>query len=501
MMRLAIEKSGRKTLPVIVALTVAVMPIRYLSGRELSFEEALDIAVNRSSQGEIIRGNLEVAERNYSATRIKFYVPEVSLQGSVPAWDVREDYTYFQGTSIRGPRKETALDLNSFIGLEQNLITGGKLTLRTYLSRNELELTEFVDLSEDSTEVITSLREELHRGSRFEVVVDQPILKPSEPKNELNNRKDDLEIARLTRIEEIAELKKEVVEAYFGYLQMSVHKQIAADKLESARLQTEIDSVKFADGILSEEELIESTSSGLDAELEQYDIENNFKTRRNELVILLSLDDVDELVLLEPDSAVPISDAEKSRLIAASENSLPILKAQFEYDKAERRAEYEADSRGLSGTLSANYVRRSDNVSVEAGRDRDVDLNSWGINLRFDYPIWDGGASGAVVKAAELQAQQAKIEYERARQSAKAEIENLLNSIDVSYRKLQVLDRQIGLARSRLEIAHRRYSNGEISRITYLESSVELLETSNSYYEELKNYFIDRFELEGKFES
>jgi hypothetical protein len=42
---------------------------------KLTLEDAVDIALNRTSRGEMIRGNLEVAELNYFARKINFYLP------------------------------------------------------------------------------------------------------------------------------------------------------------------------------------------------------------------------------------------------------------------------------------------------------------------------------------------------------------------------------------------------------------------------------------------
>ena len=51
-----------------------LLGVSVLSARELSFDEAIDIAVNKSRQSEIIKGDLEVAERTYYAKKVKFYL-------------------------------------------------------------------------------------------------------------------------------------------------------------------------------------------------------------------------------------------------------------------------------------------------------------------------------------------------------------------------------------------------------------------------------------------
>jgi len=403
---------------------------------ELTYEQALDIALNRSSQADIISGNLEVAERNYFARRVNFYLPAISINGSLPAWESREEYTYPDG--------------------------GG-----------------------GSKEI----------GKTF----DQPILKPSEAKHELHNKKDDYELARLTRTEETATLKKDVAETYVGALEQKLQKQIANEKLTSARLQSEIDSVKFLDGVLSKEDWLISTSARLDAELELYDVQNELSKVMQDLVILLELDSQDDLDLSEPAVLEPIDAAERERLIAAADRSIPILKAEYEFRKAKRAADYVASGTGLEGTLSANYAKNTGRVETSTEGKTDLNLDTWGVKLEFSFPVWDGGAAGASVKASRLEAQKVEIELKRARKAARAEIKNLVDGLDVSTRKLDVLQQQIELARQRLDIARFRYEDGQISRITFLESSVVWLEARQGRLAELKNYLVDMYDLEGKF--
>jgi len=50
-----------------------------------------------------------------------------------------------------------------------------------------------------------------------------------------------------------------------------------------------------------------------------------------------------------------------------------------------------------------------------------------------------------------------------------------------------------------LDIAKFRLDDGQISRLTHLESKIDYLEARNKYLEELKNYLLDKIALEGKY--
>ncbi len=475
---------------ILIFLLVVLAGIEITDARDLSLEDALDIAVNRSSRGSIIRGDLEVAEQNYYAEKINFYIPEISINGNAPIYNVNESFRFFGGLSEKQLIRTTDLDFKSYIQLQQSLITGGNFTASGNLWRTR---SRYPITSQGLSDVT-----EISKQGVFDFTFEQPILKPSEPKYQLNNKKDDLEVARLTRLEDQATLKKDVVTAYFGVLQSAVELQISNDNVESARLQEQIDSSKFSDGILAEEDYLASSSTRLDAELDQFDKENQQIQKSRDLALLLDFDVSETLSVAPPELAGHLSDREKNVYINNWESSAPILKAKYDYNKAERQADYTASSHGLTGTFQANYELGRGNVSVE-GDKTDNNTNSWGVSLNFTLPVWDGGSAGASIKAARLTAEKSELEYNRARKTTRADIINLINRLDVSYRKMNILDKQIGINKKNLDIAEFRMNDGQISKIEYLTSAVAYLDSRNKYLEELKQYLLDKIDLEAKY--
>jgi outer membrane protein TolC len=201
-----------------------------------------------------------------------------------------------------------------------------------------------------------------------------------------------------------------------------------------------------------------------------------------------------------PEVSDHLTEREKTALINSWEESVPIRKARYQYSKAKRQADYTASSHGLTGTFEASYSMGRGDVEVE-GTTTDNNTDSWQLALNFRLPLWDGGSTGAAIKAARLTAQKSELEYQRARKSARAEIVALIHRLDVSRRKLDVLSKQVEIAKSKLDIARFRLEDGQISRIQLLESKVFYLEAQNNYLEELRKYINDRFEIESKYTS
>ena len=465
---------------------------------KLTLENAIDIALNRTSRGEMIRGNLEVAEQNYFARKINFYLPEISINGALPQYTVDESYRFFGGATKKGLRTTRELNYRSFIRLKQSLLTGGDVSLTANLVSGDERYPD-LQLNPATGEVTSrgTIVEESRLGD-FELVYTQPILKPSESKNNLYNARDDLSTARLERLDNEAKLEQETVETYVDLLQLGIQSEIIADKFESARLAAEIDSMKLSDGVVSDEDWLISASNRLDAELEFFDIENSTSEKRRELAILMDFDPETEMELVEPAVGDRLSEQNKNRMLVSSGNTVQVRKAEIQYASAERQADHAASGLGINADLEAKY--KTGKGWYETNGDRlDVDLEGWGVALNFSFPLWDGGAAGAAVMSARLEAEQAKLDLSRQRKTEKAEIINLVNKIDVSFKRLEIIRQQIELARNKLDIAQSRYDDGQISRITFLESRVFYLETRDKYLEELKSYLLDRIQLDSKF--
>jgi len=473
-----------------------------VGARDLSLDEALNLALYHTARGDMIEGNLEVARQYYSARRINMYLPEISINGVLPTYAQDESYRPYSNPLDKQLYEERNLDFNSFIELNQSLITGGSLTATADLSSNDRRYPN-TSFGPGSGMFV----DEASQAGRFNFTLEQPLFRPSAVKNELHNRQDDLEIARMTKVEEETALKKEVTEAYLTVLQLTLKSEMTADQLQKTTLQEEIDSAKLSDGVLSEENYLLSSSARLDAELEHFSVRTDLEEQKRELATLLDLDVTEPLVLTEPPPGELIDKATRDRLIAAWERTVPIKKAEHEYQKSKREADYAAAGHGLTGDLNATYslgrqkieTDRADQTGVIQNYDENINTSGWSVALKFRLPVWDGGAGGAAIKAARYQAQRAQYEYTRAQRSARAQILNLINQLEVSHRRLGIVSKQIELAKNRLDIARERQADGQISMLTLLESRIFYLETKDRYLEELKAYQVNSIELQGKF--
>ena len=465
---------------------------------ELTLEDAVQRAVEKTARGRIIRGQAEVAGQQYQAKRINYKLPEVSINGSLPAFDVDESYRFFGGANTKQLYRTRDLSFESFIELKQSLITGGTLTGSANLNADDARYPD--------TRIIGSgefVYETLRRGY-FDFRLEQPLFRPSAAKKLLNDLQDDRDIATAEQQRQVGQLRREVTDAYLTVLRLELKKDLTRDRLEAARAQARVDSLKFKDGILSEEQWLESASKRLDNELEHVDAEVDAREQVRQLSVLLDLEADDAVKPSEPVPAVHFDAAARQRMIDEWERTVAVQQADRNRRKAERQAKYSASEHRISGDLQARYAFGRGNVETEffnvsENEVEDINTQAWGVLLRVRIPVWDGGAGSAAVKAARFQAEQARLEYEQQLKNARAEIVSLLNDLEVSYRRLDIVKRQIELAANRLAIAESRFQGGEISQVKFLESRIFFLEQKDRYLEELDKYMTMRIDLEHKF--
>ena len=349
------------------------------------------------------------------------------------------------------------------------------------------------------------INNEKRNAGTFTFTFTQPLLKPSDAKHELANSSDDLKIARLEKVLETASLKKEVVEAFFGVLRSEISIKKSEDQLKSAQLKIAIDSMKLIDGLIAEEDWLETNSELLDAELSNYEALGEKSEKVRNLNVLLDSDVSNVFSLERPEINNHPDDSEIEQYINRWQDCIEIKKENTKFDKADRAADYASSSHGLTADISANYGLERGDVEIFDTRfgtsTSDLETDSWGVSLNFTFPLWDGGASGASVKAARLAADQARLEFEKAQKSSRSEIVSLTIKLSVSYRKLSILQKKIETAKRKLDIAQSRLDDGQISMLTFLENHVTYLEEKDKYLEEMMNYFLTRFDLEGMYTS
>ncbi len=475
----------------VVPIALAGSPV---TAQVLTLDSAIDGALRRSARGKIIQEKQQIAESNYRAKRISFYVPLLTINGALPSYSVDQSYRLFGASFRKSLYKTSDFGLNSFIQLQQSLLTGGNLTMSANLTSTR---TRYPDT--DPTAPAGSFLSDRGEQGFFDFKLVQPILKPSADRKDLYDRRDDAELARLTRVDEENALRKEVTDAYVGLLDAQVLDSLETVKLEAATIKASVDSSKWEDGVISAEDRLSSASARLDEELARRDAADKLAEQARTVALLLDLPVDSAVRVVEPVIIDHPAPEDFARMAHQWEKSVAVRRAIRNQAQATRAASYAASGHSLTGDLTASYSAgrgkvRTGNLPVD-----NIDTNGWGVSLNVSYPIWDGGAAHAASEAARSEANRAQLELAKAKETAQAEITKLVNQVDVGYRRLQILKSQIDLASQRRAIARERFADGRISRYELLRGEADWLAARDKYLSELDTYLGNRILLEGSF--
>ncbi len=482
---------------IVVVLSAVAISVS-ATAETLTLESTLDRLLAETMRGRIITGGHQVAEDKFSAEEIGYYVPEVSFNTTLPTYQKSQDYGYFYGfaTPIFFDRSNVAATGN--IRMNYKIITGGDLSFESRVNiRNDEYPVSYFDPGLDTNVIKTAI--DKRRLADLYLQFSQPLFRTSESRAAYLDARDNLDKADIEYRKERADLKEEGIAAYFDLLIADIDLKIAQHRHQLAAYNARWDSVKFADGVITEENWIESKSDRLEKRLAVYDAEANFEEKTNDFNHLLDLEP-ETRPSLEVPPVPPAPDETRSQLyIANVEHATEVELARVNLELAERKLDQTKSSYGVNGTLNASYSIGRGTVTQSQPREETedkIDTEDWRISLDFSYPIWDGGASGASIHSQELAYESARLEYLAAQRSARNNMEIMLRRIEINKAKLSLLTQEVELAEKKLADAESRFEDGLISEATLQENRVYYLEARKSRTTTLKEYYLDLTELE-----
>lgn len=489
----------------IVVIVLSVVAVSVSAWAEtVTLQTTLDRLLGETTRGRIIAGQRRVVEDKYAAERIGYYLPEISFNTTLPSYQQSEDYDVYPGSFDPILFKRSDVTASGNVRLRQKIITGGDLTFE---SRINIRNNEYpspvpmfrVDDGDTTRYTIYQTALDKRRLTNLYLQFSQPLFRTSVSRAAYHQAQDNLEKANVEFRQERADLKKEGITAYFDLLIADIDKRIAENQRDLAAYNAKWDSVKFVDGVITEEDWIESKSERLEKLLAVYDAEASLEEKTNNFTHLLDLpSDADLNPTIPPIPQAP--DAARAELyLGGVENSAEVELARINMEMAEEMLAQKRSSYGINGTLNASYSIGRGTVTQskpEQEREEQIDTKDWRVSLDFSYPIWDGGASGADVHSQELAYESARLEYLAAQRSAENTMEIRLQRIEINNAKLSLLTQEVDLAETKLRDAESRFEEGIISQATLLENRVYYLEAGKSRLTTLRDYYLDLTELE-----
>lgn len=214
--------------------------------------------------------------------------------------------------------------------------------------------------------------------------------------------------------------------------------------------------------------------AGLIAEVEMLRLEVNLMSGKNELMrskrdltqaqnafkvlIGLPLDEKIDVIPTIEYKPIRIDSAKAVALVL--ENNIDIKNSKIDLQLQKFSVEEVESQRAFHADLIANFgVNKNDRAFNGLSQDLSETKS---VSLLFSLPIWDWGSHSRAVEAAQANLRSSELTFEYEQTQARREIIDLLDRIEVSKSRLEVVKRGEDLAVKSYDISSERFKTGQI---------------------------------------
>ena len=314
----------------------------------------------------------------------------------------------------------------------------------------------------------------IYQGGQINATIEQEKLSCEQSEIELQRYDDDLSIQILQSFltilgnQELLNYQKSVLNS-------------SREAMKQGKRKYEVGAILESDYLLLAAQYASDTNNIVDT---QMDIENNMIN----LKVLLSMDPMQELEIVSPDTAIINSLASFPSLEESVEQSLaysPNLKiSNYNIDIAKQSLRIAKSNYYPTVNLSAGVNTGHYNYK-NIGRQLTTQLSEQ-IGVSVNIPIYNRGSSKLRVKQSEIALEQTQLSYEQdvlsVRQNIVQEYQNMISS----YNKYNVSKQTKDAYLKSFEAYNVQFQYGSIT-------AVELLQQQNSYLNALNNFIQNKY--------
>ena len=422
----------------------------------LSLEESIEIAKNQSYEIQSLQQEQIIAENELKAatallrTNVNMFFTLPQYTETVREWQDSTGISFFPIKTLRGTGN---------INLIQPLPTDGTIYLSTGLSSiNDY----FGDRRATTLNTTIGLTQPLNSFWGYNAI--RPDLQRARLNHERSNKA--LKRADLNIVYDVSS-------SYYRLLLLQKGAEISQMNLERQTEAYEISKNKFEAGLIREVEnlqmevdLAEAQNSYDMAMLELKSSSNSFKR-----LIGLELDatvtlksEISDYTIVKVDADFAVEMAKKNRL-EIRDREIQIELQQIQINRQKSLGLPQA-SLGASleriGVSNMNISETFPTSLSNSWSDIQVRPSNYQVGLTVRVPIIDWGRNKTLVRAAEARLVQNYLGKEDEERGIEVEVRNLVNNLQTTLSRLQLLERNVKVAERSYGITLQRFTDGDI---------------------------------------
>lgn len=444
----------------------------------LDLEKSIEIAKEKSFDMLRLKQNLNIAEYNLKSATSRF---KTHIDLNLVSPEYTETIRKFEDSTGITFYPVKQLNYAGNLVINQSLPTDGSLYIRSGLS-------DYDDFNGD--------RRSFNLNTRF------GLTQPIDALYGYNSIKSSYKQAALAYERSSKQLKREqlnlvynVTNVFFNLISVQKSEEIARLNLERqkeaytiAKNKYDAGLIKEVDALQMEVDLAEAQNNYDLAIINQSSAKNSFKEMIGLQLsdsVVLSSELTYKVVVVDPIKAVKL--AMDNRLeIRENEIQIELSKMNIKRQKAEGMIKGDLtayfEKIGVSNQSLNNSLTSAMNNSIQDFKNRP---QNFGIGFNITIPILDWGENRALVNAAKAQLQQNVYQQEETKRSIEREVLNLVDELNSSLKRLQLLEKNVLVAEKSFSITRQRFADGNIDSQAL---ALERERLNNAYNSHLRAY-------------
>lgn len=192
-----------------------------------------------------------------------------------------------------------------------------------------------------------------------------------------------------------------------------------------------------------------------------------------------------EIVIVDPEKAVQL--AKTNRLeVREQEIQIELTKMNVKQQKAQGMIRGNLNAYYEKVGVSQNDINTNIQTSIQRSYQNFLERpQNFGVGFTISVPILDWGENRALVRAAEARLQQNVLRKEEVQRTIEREVRNLVDDLNSSLRRLQLLEKNVKVAEKSFDITRQRFSDGDIDSQAL---ALERTRLNNAYNSHLRAY-------------
>lgn len=444
----------------------------------LDLEKSISIAKEKSYDMLNLKQDLKISEYNLKSATSKFKT-HVDLNLASPQYT--ETVRQFEDTTGISFYPVKQLNYSGSLVINQSLPTDGNIYIRSGLS-------DYDDFN--GNERLFNMNTRLGITQPIDALYGYNSIKSSYKQAALAYERSSKQLKR-----EELNLVYNVTNVFFNLISVQKSEEIARMNLERqkeaytiAKNKYDAGLIREVDALQMEVDLAEAQNSYDLAIINQSSDMNSFKQMIGLQLtdsVFLSSELTYKIVIVDPKKAVKL----------ALDNRLEIREQEIQIELSKMNIKRQKAEGMIKGDLTAYFEKigvsnQSLNTNLSSAvnnsfKDFKNRPQNFGIGFNITVPILDWGENRALVNAAKAQLQQNIYSQEETKRTIEREILNLVEELNSSLKRLQLLEKNVLVAEKSFSITRQRFSDGNIDSQAL---ALERERLNNAYNSHLRAY-------------